>query len=140
MRHSIDDLENLSTFIRTRLCQSSIDTFDPKICNQHLQECLKKLLCCYDDIERQRPELCSQNRELIECLYIVFNLGNVDALNRAIHLSRLSAPMNGELINKCLEMSLQYSNGNFYNSIKVMRLLPSILCGIATLSLQKMRR
>ncbi len=119
-----------------RLCQSSINNFDPKICHQHLQECLKKLLCCYDEIEQQHG-MHLENREFFECLYIVFNLGNVDALTRAI---RLHKSVQGDLFDKCLTMSLQYSNGNFYNSIRTVNLLPPIICGVAMLSLQKIRR
>lgn len=115
-----------------------MDTFDPKICQQHLQECLKKLLCCYDEIEQQHHGMRLQNREFFECLYIVFNLGNADALNRAIRLS--ASYVRGELLATCLSMSLQYSNGNFYNSIGIIKLLPPILCGIGMLSIQKLRR
>lgn len=76
-----------------------------------------------------------ENREFFESLYIVFNLGDVDALNRAICLR-----MPGELFDRCLAMSLQYSNGQFYKVIQLVKLLPPILCGIGTLSLQKVRR
>lgn len=127
---------HLSSLLFNRLCESSVDTFDPKICYHHLQECLKKLLCCYDEIEQQCGTANYQNREFFECLYIVFNLGNVDALNRAIRLTSVQS----ELFNMCLFMSLQYSNGNFYNSIRMVKRLPPILCGIAMLSLQKIRR
>ncbi|XP_037045887.1 germinal-center associated nuclear protein isoform X3 [Bradysia coprophila] len=119
-----------------KLCQSSIDVFDPKICYQHLQECLKKLLCCYDEIEQQHGTHL-QNREFFECLYVVFNLGNVEALNRAL---QLSASVQGELFHKCLSMSLHYASGNLHNSIRAVKQLPPILCGVAMLTLQKIRR
>ncbi|KAJ6644618.1 Germinal-center associated nuclear protein [Pseudolycoriella hygida] len=120
-----------------KLCQSPVDTFDPKICDQHLLECLKKLLGCYDEIEQQQRRTQPRNREFFECLYMVFNLGNVDALNRAVGLS---ASLNGDLFSLCLYMSLQYFNGYFHNSIRTVKSLPPILCAIATLSLQKIRR
>ena len=69
-----------------------MDTFDPKICEQHLQECLKRVLRCYDDLELL-PD-CQwnisemENRCFLEALYQIFNLGSTEALTRGLSLSR----------------------------------------------------
>lgn len=71
----------------------TMDNFDPKICEQHLQECLKRVLCCYDEIElntnsSQHTLSDIRNRCFIEALYQVFNLGSSEALLRAVSLSK----------------------------------------------------
>lgn len=76
-------------FNNIRLSEEEIGKFDPKICKQHLQECLKILLCCYDDAERCNNENITSTkfRELFEALYILLNLGNIDAINRGLKQS-----------------------------------------------------
>lgn len=75
-----------------RLCDHSIDTFDSKICLQHLQECLKKLLCCYDEVDSNNTNHGEtykiNNRIFHECIYLTLNLGNVEALIRGISIAR----------------------------------------------------
>lgn len=74
-----------------RLIEAPIDKFDPKICRQHLQECLKKSLVCYDTMDMSHVQLSSetpQRRETIEAMYLLFNLGNVEALTRFIKLPK----------------------------------------------------
>lgn len=72
-----------------RLVEAPIDRFDPKICRQHLQECLKKVLKCYDSlyesagVEKDARD-AAVHRELIESLYLLLNLGSSEALARAI--------------------------------------------------------
>lgn len=70
-----------------------IDRFDPKICQQHLQECLKKVLRCYDVLDEQSScnnrsdadiETASIHRGFIESLYLLLNLGSSEAMARAI--------------------------------------------------------
>lgn len=74
-----------------RLCEETTDTFDPKICTQHLQECLKKLLCCYEEMDRNNKfdtMYNKNNRIFIECIYLTLNLGNVEALVRGISMGK----------------------------------------------------
>lgn len=71
-----------------RLVEEPIDRFDPKICRQHLQECLKKVLTCYDNLDESQNRVEMPNRETIEALYLLFNLGNGEALSRAISLPK----------------------------------------------------
>lgn len=75
----------------SRLSEMPIEKFDPKICRQHLQECLKKALTCYDDIYDGIKNVNAEEMErraIIESIYLVFNLGSVEALTRAIRLPK----------------------------------------------------
>lgn len=74
-----------------RLVEETIDRFDPKICHQHLQECLKKVLRCYDVVYESiyvndEAKIASNHREFVESLYLLFNLGSGEALARAIRI------------------------------------------------------
>uniref|UniRef100_A0A034W310 80 kDa MCM3-associated protein n=1 Tax=Bactrocera dorsalis TaxID=27457 RepID=A0A034W310_BACDO len=89
-RQTLKLLEPMIIFLgysRYRLCEEQIDNFDAKICNQHLQECLKRVLCCYDDIDVNSLNLSELNRRsFVEAIYLLFNLGTTEALNRALSL------------------------------------------------------
>lgn len=77
--------------ISSRLTEMTIEKFDPKICRQHLQECLKKTLTCYDNINGDNKNATveqMERRATIESIYLVFNLGSVEALTRAIRLPK----------------------------------------------------
>lgn len=74
-----------------------IDRFDPKICRQHLQECLKKVLRCYDVLNEQSAcknhsdqdiEAATIHRGFIESLYLLLNLGSSEAMARAIQIPK----------------------------------------------------
>lgn len=73
--------------------------FDPHINNTHLQECLKRLLCIYDEMDilvlkvnRNKPDLKYNNslysecRPFMESLYLILNMGNTIAMNRTLML------------------------------------------------------
>lgn len=76
--------------IHYRLVDEPIDRFDPKICRQHLQECLKKVLRCYDILNEQfddgRNKAATIHRGFIESLYLLLNLGSGEAMARAIQI------------------------------------------------------
>lgn len=78
------------SYSRYRLCEEAIDNFDPKICDQHLQECLKRALVCYDEIQlNEESKLIDiNNRAFLEALYQIFNLGSLDALKRCLNLPK----------------------------------------------------
>lgn len=74
-----------------------IDRFDPKICRQHLQECLKKVLRCYDVLNEKSScevysdidiEAATIHRGFIESLYLLLNLGSSEAMARAIQIPK----------------------------------------------------
>lgn len=82
-----------------RLIDAPHDKYDPKICHQHLQECIKKVLFCYDELDAARvtqvdPRMKAfgdynlSNRELIESLYLIFNLGSSEALSRIFQIPK----------------------------------------------------
>lgn len=78
------------SYSRYKLCEEAIDNFDPKICEQHLQECLKRVLVCYDEIQlNEETKLIDiNNRAFLEALYQIFNLGSLDALKRCLTLPK----------------------------------------------------
>lgn len=79
-----------------RLVDEPIDRFDPKICRQHLQECLKKVLRCYDVLNEQSfnnysdtlTEAATIHRGFVESLYLLLNLGSSEAMARAIQIPK----------------------------------------------------
>ncbi|CAD7002570.1 unnamed protein product [Ceratitis capitata] len=85
--HARYDEKQTLKLLEPMACEEQIDNFDPKICNQHLQECLKRALCCYDEIDVQSLNLNELNRRsFLEAIYLLFNLGTSEALNRALGL------------------------------------------------------
>lgn len=85
------------------MCNEDVSNFDQAINNQHLQECLKKLLHLYDEcdeLQGQYKKLSSNenyindyndlfvDRENMEALYLLFNLGNASALTRGLNLPK----------------------------------------------------
>lgn len=78
-----------------RLCEEEVNNFDPVINNTHLQECLKRLLCMYDycdEVDIVDGEIKSyliENRPHFEALYLVLNMGNSEAMVRALNLPEM---------------------------------------------------
>ncbi|KAI4502272.1 hypothetical protein M0802_002954 [Mischocyttarus mexicanus] len=95
---SIEILEPIVRFhiyAGQRLSERNINEFNPKINDQHLLECIKKLLILYDTLNRERElEIHKEieaiamvdNRIEMEALYILLNIGDVSGLNRALIL------------------------------------------------------
>lgn len=76
-----------------RLSEEPVDRFDPKICRQHLQDCLKKVLRCYDHLDESSGSKdnlikATKHREFIESVYLLFNLGSGEVLARAIQVPK----------------------------------------------------
>ncbi|XP_037936149.1 SAC3 domain-containing protein 1 [Teleopsis dalmanni] len=139
---SIKLLEPIIMFLaysRYRLCEEPIDFFDPKICDQHLQECLKRVLCAYDTVDITKLNLNElRNRNFIEALYQIFNLGSAEALQRSFTLpleTRLDA-----YFKNAVNISKSYTLGNYYRAFDGIKNLPHLLCAIAALKLPEMRR
>ncbi|XP_067646463.1 germinal-center associated nuclear protein isoform X2 [Eurosta solidaginis] len=126
-RQTLRLLEPMVMFLaysRYRLCEEPLDNFDSKICNQHLQECLKRVLCCYDDIDVN--------------IYLVFNLETLDALNRALSLPKEVSK--SEIFNLAHQIAMNFWHGNIYRVFVGIKRLPHILSAIAALKLQTLRR
>lgn len=116
-----------------------IEHYDPYVCHQHLQECLKKLLVSYDELRRLGED--SKNQWTFELLYLLFNLGNVEAFARVYKLPvRLVFSSATSLRRLCLDMSMNVYARNYYRVLLNLRRLPVILRAVATLKLQFVRR
>lgn len=91
-----------------RLCEESINEFDPALNRKHLEECLKRLLVLYDDRDFLEERYCSQkrsdddtinlkdfkslyavNRANFEAMYVLLNLGEFSAITRALMLPKV---------------------------------------------------
>lgn len=127
--------------INFRLVEEPIDRFDPKICRQHLQECMKKTLACYDDLDENNDISAlptNPHRVTIESLYLLFNLGSSEAMARAIKIPKhiRSKPT----FQLSLTISFAFWNRNFYKCLVSIAKLPYILCAVASLHVQNIRR
>ncbi|KAH8256940.1 hypothetical protein KR038_000147 [Drosophila bunnanda] len=128
-----------------KLSVESIDKFDPKICNQHLQECLTGVLCCYEELDGQssttteEPTLRELERRcFIESLYQMFNLGSPESFIRALTLPEYVRQ--DATFRLCFNICLSYQQGNLYRVIMGLPQLPHILCAVASTKLQSIRR
>ncbi|KNC31376.1 hypothetical protein FF38_07104, partial [Lucilia cuprina] len=127
------------SYSRYKLCEEAVDNFDPKICEQHLQECLKRALVCYDEISLDDLKLIDiYNRAFLEALYQIFNLGSVDALKRCLTLPQ--EIRTHSLFALVFKISLSYLQGNYYRVLTGLQTLPHILCAIGCLKLPTLRR
>ncbi|XP_022086610.1 germinal-center associated nuclear protein-like isoform X2 [Acanthaster planci] len=69
------------------LCTEPVANYDGKINADHAQECLKRLLVMYRDADREGTVI-SNDREELEALYLLFNLGSTEALQHAVSLPK----------------------------------------------------
>ncbi|XP_071139710.1 SAC3 domain-containing protein 1-like [Mytilus edulis] len=118
---AINILEKIARFhiyAGYRLCTEPIARFDPKINNQHTQECLKRLLYVYSVVPGNHD-----NRQEFESVYLLYNLGQTDAL---MHFYDLSKDLRtSSLISLCYRTSIEYMLGNH---VRCLRLLHHHLC------------
>lgn len=122
-------------YSRYRLADETFHNFDPKICEQHLLECLKKILVCYDHLPESKY---SENRRSIEGLYQVFNLGTTEALSRGVSLPKTVKC--DPVTRLALKFSINYWQNNYYGALKVIPDLPPLLLAVASLKLNHIRR
>ncbi|XP_051860442.1 LOW QUALITY PROTEIN: germinal-center associated nuclear protein [Drosophila albomicans] len=130
-------------YSRYRLCAEPIEKFDPKICNQHLQECLNMTLCCYKELDDQSDHKEFTLRDLqrrcfIEALYQLFNLGTPEALVRGLTLP--AKVREDDTFKLAFGICMNYHRGNLYRVIVDLPKLPHILCAVAAYKLQIIRR
>ncbi|XP_073836055.1 SAC3 domain-containing protein 1 [Musca autumnalis] len=141
-KQTIKLLEPMIMFLsysRYKLCEEAIDNFDPKICDQHLQECLKRTLVCYDEVPVTDMNLLEiRRRTFVEALYQIFNLGSIEAMKRCLTLDKdiKSDPLYALVFKMCLS----YLQGNYYRVLNGLQSLPHILCAIGSLKLPDLRR
>lgn len=126
-------LEPISMFLAwSRFDLMTDKNFDPKICENHLQEVLKKVLVCYDE-----TGIISRERDHIESIYLLFNLGDSKALERGLKIKNLFKE--STTFFKAIKISLNYWNKNFYKVIHLIKNLPPIESAIAAVKLNEIR-
>lgn len=131
----VEILEPIIIFLaysRYFMIGESINNFDPKINDQHLQECLTKLLVYYDILEDETDavEIVS-NRSQFEALYVLFNLESTEALLRCLKLP--DRVKKDEYVQLALKIAIYYLSGNYYRVLQQIKLLPAILQATAAL-------
>lgn len=127
------------SFSLYRLSGSPIAIFDPKICSQHLQECLLKCLTCYEEVERMNQSVClMKNRFIIEAIYLVLNIDDASVLQRAVQLDRKLK--SSFTIRSAIKLSLNFQLKSFYKFIRDCQNLPHLISGIASLKLPQVRK
>lgn len=123
-----------------RMSEYPISQFDPKICRQHLQECLLRCLGCYEEIESMKEgSYKMQNRQIIESIYMMLNMNEATSLERALKLDiKLKSSV---IIGTSIEVLISYQQRAFYKTIKHISKLPHpIVCAIAALRLPQIRK
>ncbi|XP_051165414.1 germinal-center associated nuclear protein [Leptopilina boulardi] len=151
----LDTIEILEPIVRfhvyaaQRLCTHSISTFDPKINNQHLLECLKHLLVCYDECsnvtlndfninESLRNLNLNDNRTQMEAIYILVNLGEINSLTRGLNLP-IKYKESRE-VKQAMEISFSAYLNNYVRTCRLISTLSPLLKCAALCNLRKIRR
>ncbi|KAK6626596.1 hypothetical protein RUM44_009070 [Polyplax serrata] len=110
------------------LSDVDVNEFDGHINQSHLQECLKRLLVCYDEC---RDDEGNTNRWDIESAYTLLNLGNIKPLTRGIHLCETLGV--NKTYKTCVELSLQWYLRNYSRVFcMITQLPPLLLCAVST--------
>ncbi|XP_054003951.1 germinal-center associated nuclear protein isoform X1 [Hylaeus anthracinus] len=133
-----------------RLCDRSISEFNPKINNQHLTECITSLLVLYDkkeqndkpdslDLDRCMQKLSlNDNRQEMEALYILLNMGNTETLKRALSLS--SDLRRNSNIQLSMKISFAWYLKNYVRVCSLIQQLSPLLIFAAMINIQIIRR
>lgn len=138
MTTTVKFLEPIIMFLaysRYRLAGETPHNFDPKICEQHLQECLKKILVCYDNLAESKY---SENRYVIEALYQIFNLGTTESLTRGISLPKVVK--RDPVVSLALRIAISHWQRNYFVTLKHIQNLPELLLAVASLKVGAIRR
>lgn len=113
-----------------QLCEEDISSFDPKICGQHLQECLKKALTCYDEMSIAGTRTQLPRRPLIESIYLAYNLDSEEALERGVAIRSDTELKYEDCYLAIWEISRHCWQGNYYRALKLLKHLPVLLQGL----------
>ncbi|XP_050313953.1 germinal-center associated nuclear protein [Anthonomus grandis grandis] len=145
----LQPIVRLYAYATYRLCEEPIANFDPYINKTHLQECLKRLLCLYDECDRMFGcenddlknasfmKVLEQNRPLFEAMYLVLNLGNTIALTRALSLPKM---WKTDVVIMAISLSRDYNKNNFVRVCQGFYKIPTLLKGLAAIHLPEIRR
>lgn len=115
------------------LVEEDANEFDYFINFSHLQECLKRLLVCYDECE-DTDQMCRWD---IESAYILLNLGNIKALTRGIQKFQLNI---NRTYSCCLKLSLQWYLKNYKKVFELILELPPLLLCVVNFSIPEIRK
>lgn len=116
---AIEILEKAARFLifaGFRLCETSIEHFDSRMNDNHLQECLKRLLVLYVD----HPQ--SPNRAEFEAYYSLHNLGSHEAMDHSLRLPDHIKCQH--ILRTALNTSLMKGIGNFVGLFRLVKMLP----------------
>ncbi|KAI0234071.1 SAC3 domain-containing protein 1 [Lamellibrachia satsuma] len=120
--HLLEQISNFHIYAGYRLCTEPIATFDPKMNDTHTQECLKRLLCLYQD-----DDTCRCHMGAYVALYMLFNLASTEAAQWGLELK----PQIGScaVYQTALAMSLASVNNNYVCVLRLSQNLPYLhLC------------
>ncbi|XP_076296833.1 SAC3 domain-containing protein 1 isoform X3 [Lasioglossum baleicum] len=131
-----------------RLCDRSISEFDATINNRHLFECVSHLLVLYDqrdqrihsselEIAMEKLKL-DKSREQMEALYILLNMGNVEALTRALMLPLCLRK--ATYVQLSMKISFAWYLKNYARVCNLISRLPPLLICAAMLNMSNIRR
>ncbi|XP_035732673.1 SAC3 domain-containing protein 1-like [Vespa mandarinia] len=143
----LEPIVRFHTYAAQRLCERNISEFDPKINDQHLLECIKQLLILYDTVNKtEKLELHEDievltlidNRAEMEALYILLNIGDISALNRALSLPEKLRKL--EEIRLATNISIAWYLRNYVRVFRLIQKLRPILVCAAMCNLKNMRR
>ncbi|XP_050478788.1 SAC3 domain-containing protein 1 isoform X1 [Bombus huntii] len=144
-------LESIVRFLvysEQRLCERSISEFNAKINEQHLAECIMRLLNLYDEFEDKKNSLelnsdmkklmLNDDRPQMEALYILLHMGNTEALMRGLQLPPdLRKSPNVQL---SIKISFAWYLKNYVRVCSLIPQLPPLLICAAMTGIQKLRR
>lgn len=126
------------SFSLYRLSGSPLAVFDPKICSQHLQECLLKCLMCYDALEIESKDKFQKNRAIIEAIYLMLNIDEPASIRRTLQLnSSLKANF---IIRTSLQISISFLQKNYYKVLRDITELPHLISAVASLRIPQLRK
>lgn len=118
-----------------RSFEEDMNTFDPHINGQHLQECLKRLLVQYQGC--CAPVECV-NRPEMEAIYLLHNLGSSEALAHGLSLPKEVRAH--RLVRISLDASRAHMQGNFVRVLRTYCSLPALLACALHSHLETIRR
>lgn len=128
-----------------RLCERSISEFNAKINDQHLIECITRLLILYDEsenssvIEKDMKKLTLNNdRQQMEALYILLHMGNTESLMRALQLPLYLRKSPD--VQLSIKISFAWYLKNYVRVCHLIQQLSPLLICAAMISIQKLRR
>ncbi|XP_050396864.1 SAC3 domain-containing protein 1 isoform X1 [Patella vulgata] len=96
-------------------------SFDPTINNQHTQECLKRLLSLYTEVDGPHS-----NQIEFESIYLMFNLGDTSALLHYLDLPTLIRNYHHLKLVYCA--SINYLLQNYVKCLRQIKKLTNVLC------------